>query len=112
MSASNVKAFPEVLSPQDGKAGGHEFKIRNFRSERYTLADDLNLYLEEHDGQCVVSSYDTGQFGHGYSPDQAIENLCSVVEEYYALLVEDEGHLSPRLDSHLRYLRTVLRLRQ
>ena len=88
-----------------------EVRIRNFRSERFTLRDDLIVVLEERDGQYLASSFDTGQYGIGYSPDDAIDNLCSVLEDYYDLLTEDEEHLSRHLKSHLRYLRSILEVR-
>ncbi|MFY9822308.1 MAG: hypothetical protein WAM82_13075 [Thermoanaerobaculia bacterium] len=89
-----------------------EVRIRNFRSPRLELADDLIVGLEEQNDYCVANSYDTGQYGYGFSPDDAIQHLCSVLEDYYDLLLEDEKHLSPRLESHLRYLRSVLRERK
>ena len=90
-----------------------EVRLRNFRSPTYELVDDLIVVVEERGGgEYVASSFDTGQYGHGYSPDAAIQNLCSVLEDYYELLVEDEGHLSERLEGHLRYLRAILRERK
>lgn len=88
-----------------------EIRIRNFRSDRLELVEELIVVLEEREGEYIANSYDTGQYGHGYSPDEAIEHLCSVLEDYYDLLREDEGHLSPSLNAHLRYLRSVLRER-
>lgn len=89
-----------------------EVRIRNFRSPHLELADDLIVALDEQNDYCVATSYDTGQYGYGFSPDDAIQHLCSVLEDYYDLLLEDEGHLSPRLESHLRYLRSILRKRE
>lgn len=90
-----------------------EIRIRNFRSARFALTQDLIVVLEEEeeDGHCIAHAYDTGQYGYGFSPDDAILHLCSVLEDYYDLLVEDEGRLSPRLESHLRYLREALKER-
>jgi hypothetical protein len=88
-----------------------EVRIRNFRSERLDLVDDLVVVLEERSGQYIANSYDTGQYGYGLSPDDALQHLCSVIEDYYDLLVEDEGRLSQPLQAHLRYLRSILRER-
>lgn len=88
-----------------------EVRIRNFRSSRFELEDDLLVVLEEQDDYCIATSYDTGQYGYGFSAEDAIYHLCSVLEDYYDLLLEDQGHLSARLESHLRYLRRVLRER-
>jgi hypothetical protein len=57
----------------------------------------------------VVRSYDTGQYGIGISADDAIEHLCAVLEDYYDLLQEERGSLSRPLESHRRYLDSVLR---
>jgi hypothetical protein len=86
--------------------------LRNFRSERLELIDDLVVFLEERDDAYLANSYDTGQYGYGHSPDDAIQHLCSVLEDYYGLLLEDEGRLSSGLEGHLRYLKSILRERQ
>ena len=83
--------------------------IRNFRSDRYALVDDLVVMLEETEGGYIARSYDTGQYGIGVSSDDAIQHLCSVLEDYYELLKEERGHLSRPLEAHLRYLDSVLR---
>lgn len=88
-----------------------EIRIRNFRSERMELLDELLVVIEQRGDQYVATSYDTGQYGHGYSPDDALQDLCSVIEDYYDLLTEDEERLGPHLQGHLRYLRSILRER-
>src|SRR6185295_16611868 len=94
-----------ATAPQD-----KEIRIRNFRSAKYDLIDDLIIVIEERGGgEYVANSFDTGQYGHGYSPDAAIQHLCSILEDYYELLLEDESRLSERLNAHLRYLRLILR---
>jgi hypothetical protein len=100
-----------ALGRRPRQRSDHEIRIRNFRSERFELIDDLVIVLEARDGQYIATSYDTGQYGVGYSPDGAIYDLCSVLEEYYELLLEDEKRLSDQLASHLRYLKSVLRVR-
>jgi len=102
----------EALSPLSGRRGDQGIRIRNFRSDRYDLVDDLIVVIEDRDGEYIANSFDTDQYGHGYSPDAAIHHLCSVLEDYYELLLEDEGHLSQRLNAHLRYLRSILRERE
>jgi hypothetical protein len=89
----------------------YEVRIRNFRSGRLKLVDDLIVLIEDYGDQFAANSYDTGQYGFGYSPDDAIQHLCSVLEDYYDLLLEDEGHLSPPLEAHLRYLEAILQER-
>jgi predicted RNase H-like HicB family nuclease len=102
----------DAIGPR-ARRSAQELRIRNFRSDKYQLLDDLIVFLEERGGgEYVATSYDTGQYGHGYSPDSALQNLCSVLEDYYELLLEDEGHLSQRLNAHLRYLRSILRVRE
>lgn len=100
-----------TIHPRPVQRNEQEIRIRNFRSDQWELTDDLIVLLEDRAGQYIANSYDTGQYGHGYSPDAAIYDLCSVLEDYYDLLIEDEGHLSPPLQAHLRYLRAILRAR-
>lgn len=82
--------------------------IRNFRSDRYRLMEDLAVSIEEENGQVIASSYDTDQYGYGPNAELAIQHLCAVLEDYYDLLQEDRDRLSLRLESHLRYLDSVL----
>lgn len=107
-----VGQLAEALDPRT-KPSGHcqTLRLRNFRSERLRLTDDLIVVLEDRDGEYIAESYDTGQYGHGYSPDDAIESLCSVLEDYYDLLCEDEARLSESLRAHLRFLREILQER-
>jgi hypothetical protein len=88
-----------------------EIRIRNFRSERFTLRDDLIVTLEERGNQYVATSFDTGQYSVGFSPEDAISNLCSMIEDYYALLIEEQERLSAPLQAHLGYLRSILQER-
>ena len=88
--------------------GEHLAHIRNFRSERYRLADDLAVSIEETEEGFIARSYDTGQYGFGVSADEALDHLCSVLEEYYDILQEERGNLSRPLETHLRYLDSVL----
>ena len=86
-------------------------RIRTFRSPRYELVEDLVVALEQEGDQVLACSYDTGQYGRGLTPENAIHNLCAVLEEYYELLQEDSARLSPRLATHLAYLASILRRR-
>lgn len=83
-------------------------RIRNFRSDKYELNSDLIVNIEQEGDQFLACSYDTDQYGHGYSSDDAIHHLCSVLEDYYELLQEDRVSLSGPLQSHLRYLESIL----
>jgi hypothetical protein len=85
-----------------------EIRIRNFRSARFRLTEDLIVALEVRGDQYVANSYDTGQYGIGSSPDSAIQDLCSILEDYYDLLTEDKEALSDHLSAHLRYLDLIL----
>lgn len=89
-----------------------EIRLRNFRSDRFTLRDDLIVVLEERGDQYIANSFDTGQYSLGHSPEDAIYNLCSLLEEYYDLLSEDEERLSTSLRAHLSYLRSILQERE
>jgi hypothetical protein len=83
-------------------------RIRNFRSDKYKLNSDLIVNIEQEGDQFLACSYDTDQYGHGYSSEDAIQHLCSVLEDYYELLQEDRDSLSGPLQSHLRYLESIL----
>ena len=107
--ASATEALLESLSRHAQTTQSRVVRIRNFRSTRYRLVEDLLVTIEEEqEGTYLAWSYDTGQYGLGHSPDDAIDHLCSVLEEYYDLLDEERGSLSPSLASHLAYLDSIL----
>ena len=98
----------EAVNPRPAIRSEREIRIRNFRSDRWRLAEDLIVVLEDRGDQYIANSYDTGQYGIGGSPDGAIEDLCSVLEDYYDLLSEDREQLGDSLRGHLRYLDSIL----
>jgi hypothetical protein len=95
---------------QDGRIDRSErlAHLRNFRSKTYRLTDDLAISIEETAEGFIARSYDTGQYGWGISPDDAIANLCGVLEDYYEILQEERDSLSAALEAHLSYLASVL----
>lgn len=104
---AHVLASRRRQEPQE-----RECRLRNFRSDRYRLKDDLLITIEERNGEFVTTSLDTDQYGHGFSQEDAIQSLCEVIEEYYETLQDEEGSLAPALNSHLRYLRDILEERR
>jgi hypothetical protein len=116
MDASEVDlagVVREVLHAvrQDGASEPSErwVRIRNFRSDKYRLMDELLIMVQDAGDGYIARSYDTGQYGCGVSSDDAIESLCAVLEDYYEILREERGKLSRPLESHLRYLDSVLK---
>jgi predicted RNase H-like HicB family nuclease len=107
-----LQTLTEALATKRHITSEREHHLRNFRSARYRLKDDLVITIEERGDQFVTSSVDLDQYGHGFSQEDAIQALCEVIEEYYEVLLEEEGRLSAILESHLRYLRDVLEDRQ
>lgn len=95
---------------QDGRIdrSEHLAHVRNFRSKTYRLIDDLAVSIEETADGFIARSYDTGQYGWGMSPDDAISNLCGTLEDYYEILQEERDSLSVTLEAHLRYLDSIL----
>lgn len=121
VSAEESKATPnveELVSAARNFASAHpyqsssprsrEIRIDNFRSDRYKLLSPLVAYLENQSDYFVAESFDTNQYGEGFSPEDAITMLCEMIEDYYELLIEDERILGRIPKGHLRYLRSIL----
>lgn len=109
------KALEDLLSSLNAKESSNskksitkELSLRNFRSDKYRLTEPLSVSLEEEDGTFVATSYDTAQYGVGICPEDALEHLCAVVEDYYELLLEDRERLGRQPRAHLKYLERVL----
>jgi len=109
MSRASVREALEIVQHTGPHVTGDRIAhLRNLRSDRYRLKDDLVISISEEDDGFVARSFDLGQYGCGPSTDDAIDHLCSVVEDYFDLLQEERDGLSRQLTSHLRYLEFIL----
>lgn len=98
---------------QESQSGSEALvRIKNFRSPRLRLREELLVHFEREGPVFVAWSHDTGQYGSGFCVDDAIQNLCEIIEDYYDLLEEESGALAPRLASHRRFLHDVLEPRR
>jgi hypothetical protein len=105
---SPEEMWPAAMVESKPGPAPRTIRLRNFRSDKYRLTEDLVVTIEEEGDEVIASSYDTDQYGYGPNAELAIEHLCAVLDDYYELLLEDRGKLSPRLESHLRYLESII----
>jgi len=83
--------------------------IKNLRNPRYELTEELLVHLEEENDSITAISYDIGQYGQGVSEEEAIQDLCEIIVEYYKLLSSEKKKLSKQLKTHLNYLKKIIK---
>jgi len=83
--------------------------IKNLRNPRYELTEELLVHLEEENDSITAISYDIGQYGQGVSEEDAIQDFCETIAEYYKLLSSEKKKLSKQLKIHLNYLKRIIK---
>lgn len=84
--------------------------IKNLRTNRYRLKEEIPVFLTEENDSAVAIWYDIGQYGTGASEEDAIQDLCETIVEYFELLT-NEQNLSGQLQSHHQFLLSILETR-
>ena len=90
-----------------GTTLGKTIHIKNLRSDRYRLKEEIPIFLAEENDASVAIWYDIGQFGTGPSEEDAIQDLCETIVEYFELL-KYEQNLSEQLQSHHKFLLSII----
>ena len=92
IGADEYRQLTELLAKTGVTDEVHDIPVRiRFDGSQYFVSDErLDLY------------------GVGNSIDEAREDYCLAVQDYYADLSANAGHLARPLQEHLSYLRQVL----
>ncbi|MEK6733563.1 MAG: hypothetical protein AABY27_00445 [Pseudomonadota bacterium] len=77
-------------------------QILNLRSDKYQLATSLPVTISEEDNLYVITSHDLNLFGYGETEDEAIQDLCETIVEYYEDIENNKENLGkiPTRDKH------------
>lgn len=89
---------------------GKTIHIKNLRSNRYRLKEEIPIYLAEENDSAAAIWYDIGQYGTGPSEEDAIQDLCETIVDYFELLT-NEQNLSEQLQSHHQFLLSIIETR-
>lgn len=82
--------------------------IQNLRHPNYVLKESIPISLELEENKVIASYYDIDMYGSGDNEEEAINDLCEVVVEYYESLKEDQGKLGPLPEKHWLHLRRII----
>jgi predicted RNase H-like HicB family nuclease len=82
--------------------------LQNLRHPSYILKQPLSVTLESEDSEIVASCYDVNMYGCGDSEEEAIDDLCSVLVEYYETLKEDKEKLGIIPKKHWGFLSSII----
>jgi hypothetical protein len=86
--------------------------LQNLRHQCYILKQPLSVTLESEDSEIVASCYDINMYGCGDNEEEAIDDLCTVIVEYYESLKEDKEKLGCLPQKHWIYLSNVIEEKQ
>ncbi|MDI6787948.1 MAG: hypothetical protein QME51_06215 [Planctomycetota bacterium] len=77
-------------------------QILDLRSDKYQFIKPLPVTISEEDNLYVVTSYDLNLFGYGETEDEAIQDLCETIVEYYEDIENNKENLGkiPIRDKH------------
>ena len=87
---------------------GHTIFILNLRSDNYTLNQPIPVWVETEEGEIVLSSEDVDMYGTGSNLQEALDDLCGAIVEYYQYLKEEKDNLGPLLKKDYQFLNLVI----
>jgi hypothetical protein len=90
------------------KVSARNIYIQNLRHPNYTLRRSIPVSLESEENKIIANCYDIDMYGSGDNEEEAIDDLCEVIVEYYESLKADKENLGPLPEKHWDYLRTVV----
>jgi len=109
MKTKDVTAIPDILTTLPLRA--KQRLVNEAWQYREALDKAINTVLSPTIGrsgkQFIVEDEVIPLYGVGATPQEALEDYCSVVVEYYESLEEDENELGPSLRAQLEVLRRV-----
>jgi|SRR3989339_796363 len=79
-------------------------QVLNLRSDKYRLVLPLPVTLSIENDIYAVTTYDLNMFGYGESEDEAIQDLCDAIVEYYEELEDNQNCLGKVPAQHKHFL--------
>jgi hypothetical protein len=83
-------------------------RISDLRSDKYRLVSPLPITLSIENDIYAVTSYDLNMFGYGESDDEAIQDLCDAIVEYYEELEDNQNRLGKIPTQHKHFLDQII----
>jgi|GEM_PF-4977706 hypothetical protein len=109
---SEIKKLKKLISEASKKIITKNIFINNLRNSEYKLLSPLSIVLESEGGCISANCYDINQYGVGDNEEEAINNLCEIIIEYFECLIEDQDKLGVLPTKHWIYLKEVISKRQ
>ncbi|MFC1699986.1 hypothetical protein ACFL1I_08565, partial [Candidatus Omnitrophota bacterium] len=97
-----------ILEQLKRKKVGKNIYFQNLRHPDYVLKHPISVFLECEKNKVIATCYDIDMYGSGDSEEEAIDDLCEVITEYYESLEEDEGKLGPLPQKHWVFLKRII----
>lgn len=108
MVKKEIKKVQEDLGQLRKMERTKNIYIQNLRYPTYVLKSPISIALEFEENQVIASCYDIDMYGSGSNEEEAIDDLCEVIVEYYESLKEDKDKLGPIPRKHWIYLERII----
>lgn len=82
--------------------------IQNLRNPHYRLMQPIPVTIKEAQNEVVARYEDAGLYGSGEFRQEAINDLCESIVDYYETLSQEQGNLGPLAQAHWDFLKNII----
>jgi len=90
---------------------GKNIVLSDLRSYKYYLDKPIYIYMEKVRTIYITSYYDVNLYAEGDCEEDAIENLCKQIIDYFEILKQESDKLGPVPAKHFMYLKQIVKER-
>ncbi|MCP4651235.1 MAG: hypothetical protein GY853_14300, partial [PVC group bacterium] len=83
--------------------------LNNLRDDNYYLLSSIAVLFEKNEDGITACFYDVNLFGYGDDEEEAIDDLCASIIDYYISLKENVQNLGPQTKKHWGYLDRIIK---
>lgn len=83
--------------------------IGSLRNPKYELVRPIPVILKYLEDEVIARYDDTGLYGAGELRQEALDDLCESIIEYFETLSEERDNLGPLPESHWEFLKDIIK---
>jgi len=107
-----IDKLHKVIGDFSKKVPARNILIQNLRNPSYILKQPLSVTLESEGTEISATCYDVNMYGCGDSEEEAIDDFCCVLVEYYESLREDREKLGAIPKKYWLFLSSIIEERK
>lgn len=102
-----VRSNTDILVGLSGSRAENIF-IQNLRNPSYRLIQSIPITLVYEQDEVIARYDDVGLYGSGELRQDALNELCESIIDYYETLSEEKNKLGPLPQSHWEFLKEII----